>query len=145
MIVYVESSAVATWLLGEPAQDLVLEHLRKASRVVTSSLTAVECARAIQRGRVSGVLKATESLALLRLLDESQSTWDQHELSEPILRRAADSFPAEPIRTLDALHVATAMRFREIFPALAVLSLDERVRRNAAALGMTILPESLPN
>jgi predicted nucleic acid-binding protein len=133
-----------SWLLGEPAQDVVLAHLAGATRVVSSSLTTVECSRAILRGRAVGMLSETASLALLRLLDESRSTWDLLELSEAVLRRAGESFPDEPIRTLDALHVATAIRFRESFPSLAVLSLDDRVRRNALSLGMKVLPESLP-
>jgi len=49
VIVYAESSAVLAWLLGEPSQNVVLEQLRGAERVVSSSLTALECARGLAR------------------------------------------------------------------------------------------------
>ena len=54
MILYAESSAVLAWLLGEPAGRDVRALLAKADRVVTSALTAVECARALARARALG-------------------------------------------------------------------------------------------
>lgn len=55
-IVYVESSAVLAWLLGEPTGEMVRGVLDEADRVVTSALTAVECARALQRARLTSRL-----------------------------------------------------------------------------------------
>jgi predicted nucleic acid-binding protein len=49
-------------------------------------------------------------------------------------------FPEEPIRTLDAIHLATALLAKSLVPDLALLSLDERVRRSATQLGLTVLP-----
>ena len=49
MIVYAESSAVLAWLLGESNEPLVRDALDGADRVVTSSLTALECARGLTR------------------------------------------------------------------------------------------------
>jgi len=44
------------------------------------------------------------------------------------------------VRTLDALHLATALRIGEFRPDLSVLSLDHRIRENAIALGFEVLP-----
>ena len=63
-----------------------------------------------------------------------------HELSDPVLERAKQRFPVEPVRTLDALHLATASRFREALGRVTVLSLDERIRGNAPGLGLELLP-----
>lgn len=50
----------------------------------------------------------------------------------------------EPIRSLDAIQLATVLVLRDIQPDLRILSLDRRVRENAVALGFEILPaESL--
>lgn len=141
MIVYVESSAVLGWLLGEPSQSLVLELLRGAERVVSSSLTGIECARGLARARGSGRLSLTDELAALRLLDVAESSWDVHDLTGRVLVRARGAFPLEPIRALDALHLATALVFQETLGAVVLLSFDERIRLNATALGLPVAPE----
>ena len=65
MIIYVESSAVLAWLLGESTESVVLDALRNADRVVTSSLTALECARGINRAMIDGRITAVQQLAAL--------------------------------------------------------------------------------
>ncbi len=59
------------------------------------------------------------------------------ELSEEIARRAEEGFPSESVRTLDAIHLASALFLRQSFPDLVVLTADERVRVNAALLGLS--------
>jgi predicted nucleic acid-binding protein len=44
-------------------------------------------------------------------------------------------FPAEPIRTLDAIHLATAELLGEAPQLVTIVTRDERVRANARALG----------
>ena len=143
MILYAESSAILAWLLGESTKGLALRELRGADRVVTSSLTAVECARALARGRALGKLGTADELAALRLLDVAEKSWDVHDLSDSVLSRARSLFPAEPVRTLDALHLATALIFREALGDLAILSFDDRIRLNATALGVPVTPAAL--
>lgn len=144
MIVYAESSAVLAWLLGEPSQHLVRLSLAEADRVVSSSLTSLECARGLARARHGRRLKAAEELAALQLLDVVARGWDVLDLSDRVLARARAPFPAEPLRSLDALHLASATLFRDALGPVAVLSFDERVRQNAPALGLSVLPAKLP-
>jgi predicted nucleic acid-binding protein len=61
-----------------------------------------------------------------------------------VAERARRPFPAEPIRTLDAIHLATAALANSLVPELAIVSLDRRVRRSARELGFTLLPEPEP-
>jgi predicted nucleic acid-binding protein len=138
VIVYVESSAVLAWLLGEPKARAVRKVLSGAERVVSSSLTAVECARALGRGRAQERLSARDELAALRLLDVAARSWDVHELTDRVLARARLPFPVEPVRTLDALHLATAALFLEALGRVTLLSLDERLLANAAPLGFDV-------
>jgi uncharacterized protein with PIN domain len=144
VIVYAESSAILAWLLGETTQSLVLKELRTADRVVSSSLTSVECARGLSRARAMKRLSATDELAALHLFDAAQKSWDVHDLSDRVTTRARRPFPAEPVRTLGALHLATALVFQEALGTLAVLSLDDRIRDNVKALGIPVIPKSLP-
>lgn len=140
MIVYVESSAVLAWILGEAQGAEVRGHFGRAERVVSSTLTAVECGRVIARGARNGTFGHTEELAALHLLDRAAASWVTLEMTGVVLERARRGFPREPVRTLDAIHLATAVQFQEAIPDLAVVSLDERIRCNAQALAMTVVP-----
>ncbi len=140
MIVYAESSAVLAWLMGESNEPLVRVALDGADRVVTSSLTALECARGLTRAKLAGRISTMQELATLRVLDDAESTWDVHVLTDGVVARARATFPVEPVRTLDALHLATALVLQEATGPLAMLSFDERVRANAIALGFAVLP-----
>jgi uncharacterized protein with PIN domain len=139
-VVYAESSAVLAWLLDEPGQRGVVDELANADQVVTSSLTVIECSRALARARETKRVKPAEELAALRLLDQAAASWNVLDISDRVAERARGAFPLEPVRTLDAIHLATAMVFAEALGALRVLSLDDRVRENAAALGLTLVP-----
>jgi len=140
VIAYAESSAVLTWLLGEPQGATVRRLLADAERVVASTLTSVECARAVARGVISERLGPADELAALRLLDMVSASWVTLEMTGRVLDRACARFPHEPVRTLDALHLATAMMFHEAHGKLTMVSSDERIRDNAAGLGLSVAP-----
>jgi hypothetical protein len=62
------------------------------------------------------------------------------EISEDVVARARAGFPAEPVRSLDALHLASAWSVFATAGSVAMLALDDRVRSNARALGMKVIP-----
>ncbi len=140
MILYVESSAILAWLLGEPSATVAVRELRAADSIVTSSLTALECARGLARARALGRITSAGELAALRLLDEAEASWDIHDMSERVIARARGSFRSEPVRTLDALHLATALILEEALGDLCILSFDQRIRDNALAMGVAVRP-----
>jgi len=140
VILYAESSAVLAWLLGEPRAALVARALRDASLVVTSSLTGAECSRAILRGTALGAINRAEAQALCRAVTDWEAGCDVLEMSDRVLARARAPFPCEPLRTLDAIQVASASVAHAAIGKVTVLSFDDRVRANAAALGMALLP-----
>jgi hypothetical protein len=110
--------------------------------VVTSDLTLVECDRAILRARMLGVLSDSEAAHVARALTTATGSWNLLRVDRDVVERARRPFPAEPLRTLDALHVASAMVARSAVVGLSVLSLDRRVREAAAELGFPIVPET---
>ena len=138
MIVYAESSAVLAWILSEPEGATVRKQLATAERVVSSTLTAVECHRAVARGVAARRLSQPQSLAALRLLGAAADTWTTVEMTGSVLHRARRAFPHEPVRTLDAIHLETAWHFRQAFPRIVVVSLDERIRANAWGLEIEV-------
>jgi hypothetical protein len=46
----------------------------------------------------------------------------------------------EPVRVLDAVHLASIERLASALPNLVVISIDDRVRRNAEAFGLEVRP-----
>ena len=140
--IYFETSAVLAWLLGKPNAPEVKSYIDRAQTVVTSSLTLLEAERALIRGEVQGVLTAGDAEKLRGLFARAKSGWILMEISEDVQARASRFFPAEPIRTLDAIHLATSLLFTRVFPSLALLSYDQRILRNAISLGMRAAIES---
>lgn len=61
------------------------------------------------------------------------------ELSPPVLSRALEPFPA-PVRTLDALHLASMEFLRARDQEVRLASYDERMQAAAHALGISSFP-----
>ncbi|MGH7313425.1 MAG: type II toxin-antitoxin system VapC family toxin, partial [Candidatus Rokuibacteriota bacterium] len=137
---YAESSAVLGWLLGEPSGEAVRQALAQADLVVASDLTLVECDRILIRRQATGALSASDADRLRRMLSAAAGHWDVMRIEREVIERARRPFPGEPIRTLDALHLASGLVARAAVDELAVLSLDERVRTAAQALGLPLVP-----
>ena len=142
MPLYAESSAVLRWLFNESQGDVVFDQLRTADKVACSRLTLIECRRVIHRAVATARLAEKDAADLRSVLGQAAVTWAILEVSAAVARRAEERFPAEPLRTLDALHLASALLLNESVPGLVVLSTDDRIRNNAAQLGFAVLPET---
>ena len=140
MNLYAESSAVLAWLLKENAEATIYDLLANAETVTACDLTLIECDRTIWRSAALGSLDGGDVDVVRNRLASVAQYWTVLPFSAEIVERARRRFPHEPIRTLDALHVASALHARLAFPDLAMLSLDERVRRVAGSLGLPVLP-----
>jgi hypothetical protein len=101
-------------------------------------LTIAEAARAIFRARVSGRLTADQERAAAGALRRLERRCYLVAVTDAVLARVRRPFPVEPIRTLDALHLATAELLGEPPPLITVVTRDGRVRDNALALGYAI-------
>lgn len=136
MTVYAETSAVVSWLFDEDGAEHVRAVLSEATKVTCSRLTLIETRRVVRRAERDGRISAAESADVLAVFTRAVSTWAILELSREVARRAEDAFPREPVRTLDAIHLASAVFLRQALPDLVLLSGDERVRANAQQLGL---------
>ena len=141
MKLYAESSAVLAWLFGENAGGTVRSILSGAELVVSSDLTLVECERVIIRAEKVGGVTEAQAADLRAVLRQAAAHWHLGHLYDEVLERARRPFPREPIRTMDALHLACALLLRSAISGLTMLSLDERIRTNALELGFAVLPE----
>jgi predicted nucleic acid-binding protein len=137
---YAESSAVLRWLFDEGDAGAILEHLRQAAKVVCSRLTLIECRRVVQRATIEGRVGEAAAGDALAAFARAAASWAVLELTREVADRAEARFPLEPVRTLDAIHLASALALRQALPDLVVLSTDARMRRNCRRLGLAWLP-----
>ncbi len=127
-LVYLDSSAILKLVIAEPETPALIELLGRHPDRVSSALARVEVLRAIRRARGSPAeLRRAEDvllrIALIRIDDD-------------IIARAADLPPYE-IRSLDAIHIASALAIRDELAAL--ISYDKRLASAAAKLNIPVL------
>jgi len=141
---YAESSAVLAWLLGDAGAEPVREALSRAEIVLASHLTLIECSRILIRAGATGRLTEAQVADREARIRRLEANWTLLSIDAEIIERARRPFPLEPMRTLDALHLASALAARAGIPEIALLSLDERVRRCGQQLGFDLLPTQEP-
>jgi len=137
---YAESSAVLAWLLGEAAGRRVREALRRADLVLASDLVLIECDRVLIRAVTLGEIDEATAADRRARLSVAAAHWHLCRLSLDIVDRARRAFSAEPVRTLDAIHLASALAVRSAVPNVELLSLDDRIRRSGEQLGFQLQP-----
>jgi predicted nucleic acid-binding protein len=137
---YAESSAVLAWLLDEPAATVVRRLLAEAEVIIASDLTLIECDRVLMRAVALKELTEAEAADRRAHLSAAAIHWQVLRIAGEIVDRARRPFPGDPIRTLDAIHLASLLVARSAVVGLRLLSLDERVRQAAEGLGVAIEP-----
>jgi predicted nucleic acid-binding protein len=136
VIAYLDSSVLLRIVLG---QKNALREWKRIEAGVASALVEVECLRTLDRLRIQEELAdadlARRREAVYRLLDEVELV----EASRPVLRRAAQPFPS-PLGTLDAIHLATALAWRDrSAEGLVMATHDAALALAARACGLRVV------
>ncbi len=131
-----ESSALVAALLEHDTASI--KPVPATTPHVTSALTLAEAGRAIIRARVTGRLTAAEEQAAVRALRTFERRCFILDVDRAVLARVRRPFPIEPIRTLDAVHLATTELLGEAPQLITIVTRDVRVRDNARALGFIV-------
>ncbi len=125
-MIYIDTSVALAYLLAEdrlPPESLWQEML-VASRLLEYELWTRIHARKLAHSHGEHVRALVGRVALL-------------ELAPPVLARALEPFP-RPVRTLDALHLASMEFLRNQGQTVALASYDERLLAAARALKIAI-------
>lgn len=132
MTVYLDTSTVLRVLLGQ-ADPLAI--WGKWDEACASELLGVEARRALDRLRLEGALDDDQVGEFHGALARIERTVDGIRVSRLVLGRAALPM-ATPVKTLDALHLASALLWRERrSPDLVFATHDPQQARAARALG----------
>ncbi len=127
--VFLETSALLRMLFGEEGGGEVAKRLQGAERAVASRLIRVECERALIRISLDRPESHRQVLALERELKRLWPKIDFIEVSRDVCDLAGRLAPKSRLRTLDAIHLATWFRARELDPGMEILTFDERIRQ----------------
>jgi uncharacterized protein len=135
VIAYIDTSALLRIVLRESG---ALEELRAYDGLVSSELIAVESARTIDRLRIQGALTLEEAAERIGAVNEWLEAIDLVLLRPPVLSRASDPMPM-PIGTLDAIHLATALIWRDrMGPLPEMATHDAALGAAARAFGFDV-------
>lgn len=126
-MVYVDTSVILAYLLAEdriPPDSFWKEQLI-SSRLIEYEVWTRIHARKLQASHGEAARIMLNRLALV-------------ELSPSVLTRALEPFPL-PVRTLDALHLASMHFLREMDPGLTLSTYDERMSMAAKKLKFRVV------
>lgn len=132
---YLESSAVVASLIEGDTQAMTAI---RESQTAASALTFAEVRRALVRATWEGRLSVAEAALAETELRRIEEECTILAVDDAILARAGRRFPLEPVRTLDAIHLASAERLDDPRTPITILTRDARVRENAVLLGMQV-------
>jgi predicted nucleic acid-binding protein len=127
--VYVDTSALGRVLLHEPDRPAIERDLDPFKRRIASRLLSIELRRIGLRDNCLGAVDRL--LADISLIP----------LDEEILA-AAETIPPSTVATLDAIHLATAVKLASTRGLDAVMTYDKRLADGARQHGLTVLSPS---
>ena len=136
---YFDTSALVKRYVKEDGSPRARALLRR-HRFVSSSIAPVEAISAFSRRRATGDLTERDFVAMLARLREDRAYWDLIEVSSMVLGRAEELVRREALRTLDAVHVASALTFEMAHGVrLPFVTADARQRDAAGRLALAIV------
>ena len=122
---YLDTSAAAKLVVDEPESDALAEELRRRGPALVACLLLETELRRIA---------AREPALTQQAVSELLRGVDLYELPPPLFAEAG-LLPGEDLRSLDALHLAAAIRLE----VEAVITYDVRMTDAARSLGMTVV------
>lgn len=129
-MIYLDTSALVKLIQQEQESEALADWLDERSelRWITSVLTEVELPRALIRaGQFDGIAAVPALLGRL----------DRFEIDQ-VVRDTAAAYQDPLLRSLDALHLATASIASSVATLTAVVTYDTRLAESADTLGLTI-------
>jgi uncharacterized protein len=127
-VLYLDTSALVKLIRLESESDALADWLdvRIENRWITSALTEVELSRALRMVAPEGLARVPSLLTRLDVFE-----------IDPIIRSTAAAYLDPNLRSLDAIHLATAQIAATAGPLVALVTYDKRLAEAARALGVT--------
>ena len=126
-MIYLDSAAVVKLVHAEPESQALRDWLDQQAEIgwVSSVLAEVESFRALYRHAPEAVARLHPVLDLIDLVD-----------LDPRIRILAQAISPATVRSLDAIHLATALHIRAQLTAF--VTYDQRLADAATSAGLTV-------
>jgi hypothetical protein len=136
---YFDTSAIVKRYVEEAGRREVLQLLRRYD-FVASAVLPVELRGALRRRATEGALDVAHVPAILKRVAADRAYWTLVEVGTDVLAGAETLVATHPLRTLDAIHMASAQLFaaRVPTPGLIFVSADKRQTEAATAIGLSV-------
>lgn len=125
-VTYLDSSAIVKLAVAEPESTALRKHLRRRAPLVSSALARVEVTRALLPLGKHAVHRGHTVLARLEVL----------RIANRVLRAAGELLPSD-LRSLDAIHLASALQFGDALGH--IVTYDIRMAAAARTLGIKVM------
>lgn len=122
---YVDSSAIVKLAVREPESDALRRYLRRRRPLISSALARTEVLRSLLPGGEEALVAGRRVLSRV----------DMARVNDRVLNLAATLSPLE-LRTLDAIHLATAARLGADLGE--IVTYDERMAAAARSMGFKV-------
>jgi predicted nucleic acid-binding protein len=122
---YLDSSAIVKLVVAEPESSALRRYLRRRKPYVSSALARAEVARSLLPFGPAALQRGDTVLARIDLI----------RVNDVVLRSAGSLLP-EDIRTLDAIHLATAQQLGS--DLARIVTYDVRMQAAAEAVGLDV-------
>jgi uncharacterized protein len=134
---YFDTSALVKRYVDEPGRREVQQLLRRHD-CVTSAILPVELRSALRRRVAERALDSSRVSEILKRVAGDRAYWTVIEVGTEVLSGAEALVSVHPLRTLDAIHVASAQLFaaRLSISDLIFVSADKRQTGVASAIGL---------
>jgi uncharacterized protein len=134
---YFDTSALVKQYLQEAGSKTVLELLKTGDNVYTASLTYAETHAAFSRRTREGLLTRETTRKLALRFDRDWESYDIVIMSDNVLRLARQMLYRHPLRSSDAVHLASALLLAQTTPTIrwAFVCADGRLCGAAEAEG----------
>ena len=127
-----DSSALVKKYVNEPESDVARRYISSTTELITARHSTIEV-----RSTLSRVLKGKALMRARDALAHDLAAFDFVELDRELCAAAVAIVDETPVGTLDALHIAAALRIKE--PELSFLTFDKRQTETARNLGLTVV------
>lgn len=136
---YFDTSVLVKRYVKEEGSTTARRLLRRY-RFLSSAVAPVEVLSALSRRRMAGELTHRDFLAIRSRLHKDRSYWELVEVGPIVLSQAEELVQKTGLRTLDALHVASALMFQAASGlTLPFITADIRQREAAETLALNLI------
>ncbi|NGZ09433.1 MAG: PIN domain-containing protein [Nitrospira sp. LK70] len=134
---YWDTSALVKQYITEQGTEAIQQW--QAESAATSMIAFTEVHSAVMRRRRDGTLSESIARSILRAFRQDWSSYLKVPVHEGVITRGAALIERHKLRTLDAIHLASALGLREeVGEAVELIAADGDLLKAASAEGLVI-------